>query len=422
MLRVIKDPAQEQADSSPPALSPIPSPPSYWWRRYGGRALHVLAFLLLAGLVVTIWRQMARPAGFVGQVETIQAAVVTPDSGELTNLWASPYQAVRKGDIVAEVMTTDPRTVNSRLAVMRGRMQLIEMEVDPILIRQRAALEYERLVVECARIRADVGTLRVNLERAKNDFKRQEELFRAGLLSEDLFDLAQKTMEALQTEFNEKSKIVEQTEKSLERLGYLADAFVPGGESDPLKRALNVEEQKFHVLQDKLKPLQLLAPVDGVVTAVHRQAGEHVIFGEPVLTITAHKAERILGYLPSSCPFKPTLGMAVRVRTRGFKRASALARVIGVGPHLESVTNALVAPIWVRPVVTAPLTRTIAISLPPELNLLPGEPVDLELLPQLQAPPPPSQETKAHPNPTTGPRPLIPPLATPASGPAPAGR
>ena len=53
---------------------------------------------------------------------------------------------------------------------------------------------------------------------------------------------------------------------------------------------------------------------------------------------------------------------------------------VGVSPYIESMTNSLVQPLAVRPNLVVPLGRLISISLPPGLELTPGEPVDVTLL------------------------------------------
>jgi multidrug resistance efflux pump len=369
------------------------------------RWLPVLTMLVVVLAVSLMWRHMARPTSFVAMVETIQTVVMSPDAGLLTNIAIAPLQEVRAGDLIAEIITTDPRTVNSRLSVLRGRMQLMEMELDPILNRQRSALDYERLVVDCAQIKVELATARVNLERAKNSFERNEKLFKDSLLSADLYDESLKGKQALEVEVSEKEKIVALTEKSLERLSYMADTFVPGGENDPLKAALAIEEEKMKVFQAKMKPVELQAPIDGIATILHKRPGEQVLPGEAIVTITSRKAERIVGYLPQAFPINPKVGMKVEVATRSplsLHRTKGMATITGVSPHLESITNAFLRP--GGPQSTVPVMgRIVSVSLPADLNLLPGQPLDITLLPTsepmeilstraLNPPPPPTPQ------------------------------
>ena len=368
-------------------LPPIPTPLRQRLKPIRQKWVPALVLLLVFLAIALIWRRMARPTTFVGIVEMVQTIVTTPDAGVLTNISINPLQEVVAGDVVAEVVTTDPRTVSSRLSVLRGRMQLMEMELDPVLNRQRNALDYERLMVDCAKIRDDLATARAMLEGARSKFKLETELREQGIASRETYEEALANKNALEASVAEKEKIVALTEKSLERLSYMADSFVPGGENDPLKAALGVEEDKMKLFQAKLRPLELQAPIDGIATLVHKRPGEQVLPGDPIITITARKAERILGYLPQAFPINPSVGMKVEVATRSplsFWRVRSVATITGVSPHLETITNMLVRPITPGLSMDQQLPvlgRVVSISLPADLKLLPGQPLDITLLP-----------------------------------------
>jgi multidrug resistance efflux pump len=340
--------------------------------------------LVIIGVTV-LWRRTADSGDFIGHAEVVQVSVNCSDAGMLTNLLVTEFQEVAAGDPVAEVNTTDPRTAHTRLAVMRSKMHLLELEIEPILTRQRAALEYERLAVECARIRADLAIAKVNLENARTNFNRHEELRKKDILSGELYDLARNAKEALETEVEQKSNIVVATDKALERLNWMADSFTPSGENDPIRQAIQVEEERVRLFHEKMKPIQLSAPIDGVVTFIHRRAGEEILPGEAIVTITSQRAQRIVGYLPQGFSLSPKPGMLVKISTRGMKRKTALAKIQAISPHYQSLTNALVPPLMVRPSLVPPVGRTVSVSLPAELGLLPGEPVDLTIVDRMGA-------------------------------------
>ncbi|HZO85868.1 MAG TPA: HlyD family efflux transporter periplasmic adaptor subunit [Verrucomicrobiae bacterium] len=368
-------------------LPPIPTPLRQRLKPIRQKWVPIIVLLVVMVAIALVWRRIARPTSFVGVVETVQTVVTTPDAGVLTNISINPLQDVVAGDVVAEVLTTDPRTVNSRLSVLRGRMQLMEMELDPVLNRQRNALDYERLMVDCAKIKDDLVTAKALLEGARSKFKFESDLMAEGISSKETYADALMQKNALEVSVAEKEKIVALTEKSLERLAYMADSFVPGGENDPLKAALGVEEDKMKLFQAKLRPLELQAPIDGIVTLLHKRPGEQVLPGDPIVTVTARKPERILGYLPQAFPINPTVGMKVEVATRSplsFWRIKSIATITGVSPNLEPITNLLMRPIIPGLSMDQQLPvlgRVISISLPVDLNLLPGQPLDITLLP-----------------------------------------
>src|SRR2546423_1119445 len=179
-------------------LIPIPSPLSQRWRRWARNCSHAAIFFLLCGGVALAWRRVIHPATFFGQVELIQAGVASPDAGLLTNLWVVPFQEVRAGDLVAEVTTTDPRTANNRLDVMRDRMRLTELEMSPMLKRESSAISYAGLIFACDKMRADLAAARVNLGQASNQFERVSRLFtNKQVVSEVVYEKAKAEYEAL---------------------------------------------------------------------------------------------------------------------------------------------------------------------------------------------------------------------------------
>jgi hypothetical protein len=253
-------------------------------------------------------------------------------------------------------------------------MQLLELEVDPILMRQRAALEYERLVVESSHTKVDLAAAEANLAKAKLDLDRNEKLFHQEVISADLFEIYATTHQVLENQARELRGIVRHTDKALERLKYMAETFVPGGENDPVRQALRLEEEKMRVFQDKVAPIQLMSPIDGVVTFIHRRAHENVLAGEAVITITASGGDRIVGYLPMHFPIAPKVGMEVEVQTRTLPRGIGRGRILGFGPQFEITTNLF------NRIIVPPLGRPVSVSIPPAMTLSPGEPVDLRLL------------------------------------------
>src|SRR5262245_19402260 len=250
------------------SLTPIPSPLAPRWRRFRSKLAHLMMFLVLCAGSAAAWRHLQQGLTFVGQVETIQTVVSSRDAGFITNLWVAPFQEVKIGDLVAEVITTDPRTVNNRLEVVRDRTRFMALQMEPVLSRQRTALAYEQLSVDCDRIRAEKSIAEVKLEKARSQMKRDETLFKQGALSAELFELSRRNKEAFEVEVNEKSNLVQRTEKTLERLKSISDEYVPGGENDPIRQAIELEEDRARVFEAKLIPLMLPAPTNGMATTI----------------------------------------------------------------------------------------------------------------------------------------------------------
>ena len=102
-------------------LPPIPTPRGHYWQLFRQTLMPSVVLLVVAITSMIVWRHVTQSASFTGEVETIQTVVSSPDNGLLTNLWVTTLQEVKAGDLVGEVMTTDPRTANTRLQVMPGQ-------------------------------------------------------------------------------------------------------------------------------------------------------------------------------------------------------------------------------------------------------------------------------------------------------------
>jgi multidrug resistance efflux pump len=358
-------------------LPPIPTPAGARWRKWRNPVAHVLMFGVACALVSLLWVRLGEPAYYIGQVEVIESTVSSRDSGYITNLWVAPLQEVKPGDLLAEVVTTDPRTVNNRLEAMRDRMRLTALEWDPILRRERTTLDYEQLSVECDRINTELEIARVRLEHATIQLQRDSNAFAARVVSAEVLDLSRRNKDAFEVEVREKSNHVARAQKVLDRLQSLAETFTPGGENDPIRQALEVEEDKMRVFEAKVAPLRLYAPTGGVVTAIFRRMGEQVLAGDPIAIITCSEATRITALLPERQTFTPRIGMEVEVVTRHWPRVRGFAQIIGVSPHLLAMTNSPTTPIGTRHATVFPMGRLVSVSLPPDLPLLPGELVNL---------------------------------------------
>jgi hypothetical protein len=118
--------------------------------------------------------------------------------------------------------------------------------------------------------------------------------------------------------------------------------------------------------------------MDGVVHKIYHRSGETIVAGDPIVTLTASRAQRIIGYLRQPLPFEPKSGDPVKVYTRRPHRQVATTQILQVGVQMELVT----APMRIRGYGTA-MERglPVLLSLPPGLEVHPGELVDLILNP-----------------------------------------
>ena len=364
-------------------LNPIPIPTSQRWREFRIRVIPLLVFVGTLGAATLVWRQQVPAAALMGEVEPITANVSSPKSGVLAGLKISRLQPVKAGDPVAQIITTDPKVLQSSLAVILAEIQLMRVNLAPVLGEQRYALNYDRLRLDWMEQRVQLATVRTRLQLAENEFRRVEELYKGKVVSEKMYEEAQINKQRLETEVQERSHLIEEQEKNLGALQLRASVSSTLTNIDSaqnvMQASINVQEEKIRLTEAELSPVILHVPIDGVVSSVLRRSGEAVMAGEPILTISTGSSDRIIAYMRQPLVTEPKIGMSVQICARSLQRQAAEARILQVGTQMEPIKHYLLpfsnghAPEMGLPIL---------VSLPPSLKLLPGEIVDLRLRPQ----------------------------------------
>jgi multidrug resistance efflux pump len=114
-----------------------------------------------------------------------------------------------------------------------------------------------------------------------------------------------------------------------------------------------------------------------VVTLVFRRSGEAVVAGEPILRITAPKAERLVGYLRQPIAVEPKVGMTVEIRSRAKERQSAESKIVHVSPGMEALTPTLISALHLPPTPLPEPGLRIQVAIPNGFAVRPGEFVDV---------------------------------------------
>ena len=88
-------------------------------------------------------------------------------------------------------------------------------------------------------------------------------------------------------------------------------------------------------------PVELKSPMDGMITAVNYRVGEKIMAGQSIVTVSAKRPERIIGYIRQPLTRVPQAGDAVQLRTRSSPRRIAMTEVLRVGPEMQVFSSSL---------------------------------------------------------------------------------
>jgi multidrug resistance efflux pump len=357
----------------PDGLTPIPTPPAQRLRDLRTRFLPAAVIGVCVVIIGVLWNNNIAAPTLVGQAEPVLANLSSHKAGTVAGLNVTRFQHVKAGDILGQVVLADPKIVAATVAVVKAEIE--ELQLDDIVGKQRTALNYVQLRIEWMRQRAELAIGRANLQLAEIELERNLALLKDKLVSQSVFDLAQATRNAWSGQVNELSKLVVEGEQSFKELN--PSASLEKITDDPRAAAINLKEAKLRQIEAELSPVTLRASMDGVVTAVFHRSGESVTAGQPIVSIASVQPVRIVGYMRAPSLDEPKVGMKVEVRTRGSRREVGLAQITEVGTQLEVPPLALASS--AKPANTE-LGLPVEISLPANLNIRPGELVDLTLV------------------------------------------
>ncbi len=357
-----------------PDLKPIPIPWSGRWRRVRFQLLPLVVFAAAVAGVTHLWQDDRGTAIAQGEVDSIFSEVASPETGSLAEILVERFGWVEEGEVVGRVLVSPPEVVTASLAVLMAEIELARLGwIDPVLDQQRNLLQRESLQHDYLAERTALALARVRLPQAERELERAARLFERNMIPENEYDRARVEVELLQAETENRRGLVETMEQSLQRLRPGSEA---GDESaDALRATLALQKERLTLLEAELRPLVLRSPIAGMVTDIHRQNGELIRAGEPVLTVRSPRAGSVTAYLRQPLRAEPEVGMAVEIVSRRGDGARVNARIAAVGPQMQELPTVLHRP-WFRGMETG---LPIRVDVTGELSLLPGEVVDVQL-------------------------------------------
>lgn len=349
-------------------LPPIPTPLDVKWREFRYQYLPLITFFAIIAAVVVMWRQYVLPPNVLAEVEPVTATLISTLPGTVKSLSVDRLQTVSKGQEIARISVYSPDVLAAEVAAVETELEMnkAQMMLDQVRNRQ----DYERERLSYLQEKKQLVIDRVNLDLAEADFLRESNLWHADppLTSEAMYDAARSRVQALRVTVEETEDYLAQKQEILG--GYLENNtnFLAAVERD-----IKAQQELLKAAADELI---LRAPFDGTISAVSNRVGDRVMAGQPIVVISALESSNIVGYVRQPITIVPKVGDLVQVRRQSFKREVGYGRVFRVGTQLEPVNAHLL------PANVVEIALPFLVRMESDLELFPGERVDLILNPR----------------------------------------
>jgi len=353
-------------------LPPIPTPASQRWREFRIQILPFIVFLGILTGIVYLWKTYVLPSGVIGFAETNMVNVTSLQDGLITDLYVERFQNVTTNQVIAVVAATDPELLKAQIAatqadleVLRKRMQTDELQNE----QSYQKFNEQKLLAEVA---LEIDKAKVFLY--SNDYVRAKLLFQQdtnSLISAAQLDQAKATYDGAVASIRERENLVEGYKHKFLLLRPTNSA-PDSAQSDPIDVALQAHAKQLEIM---LRPVQLKAPINGMVSMIYHLPGERIVRGTPIITISDPETKHIVGYIRQPVPELPTTNDFAQVSTRSQPRQVFRGPILRVGAQMEPINPALLSPDTRRMEVGL----GILVGVPPGIRLVPGEYVNLAI-------------------------------------------
>jgi HlyD family secretion protein len=229
------------------------------------------------GLLVYFGQKNNREKGlyYSGTIETTQANLSFQVPGRVVKVNVQEGQSVTKDQIIAELDREEFESRYEQAKANLDRAQKTKKQLETMLEISRKTLPSE-----VARAKANVQSTRDTLRDAEKNYKRFEDLFSKGVITEKERDGMKLTYEVAQSRLAESESVLNLAQGNLTKI-------------DAVKQDIEVATAQINSVNASLSQAsiqlaytQLKSPMDGVITSRNIEPGETVNSGREVITIS----------------------------------------------------------------------------------------------------------------------------------------
>lgn len=351
----------------------------------------VITCVIGVSAAVSLWliRDPALSSPVPGQVVAQDFKIAAVETGRLATVLAAPGQRVSGGQVVARL---DTSVLEREIAAGEARLRQLGSETQASAV----VLEVEGYETERS-FQADVESARTDLETARatyaeqsaelkqirQDFDRQTQHLREGLVRRDRVDdleLRVKTLEKAIAEWPSRiAALASRHTAATVRLAdwrskYSGNSALEAKEARvrPVRQRVAEQIETLRVLRVRLENAKIVAPAHGDVVSVLAQPGDVVRAGDPFIILTGTGVRQVIAYVSEREGRALRPGRNASLLRRTVMRERYTSRVLRVADTVSPFPTRF----WPSPQI-AVYGREVVLELPPGTPLDPGEALDV---------------------------------------------
>ena len=212
---------------------------------------------------------------YSGTIETTQAKLSFQVPGRVALVSIQEGQPVKKNQIIAELDRAEFASRSDQARANLDRAQKAKLQLETVL-----NISTKTLPAEVARATANVAGVQDTLKDAEKNYKRYEDLFSKGVVTEKERDSVKLVYEVTKSRLTESESVLKLAQGNLTKIeAAKQDIETSMAQINASKAALNQASIQFGYTQ-------LKSPMDGIVTSRNIEPGETVNAGREVITIS----------------------------------------------------------------------------------------------------------------------------------------
>jgi membrane fusion protein (multidrug efflux system) len=241
----------------------------------------ILAIVFSAVLVIGLVYWLST-AGYEStdnaQLDANIIPIRTSVQGYIKTIQFKDNELVKKGQVLMTLDETDLRTrvAQAQAALENAKANLLSVKSNANAVSQNASASQ----LSASALQQNINSMKARLDKTKEDFKRIENMFRAGAATQSQYDAAKAELTVAQSQYD--AAVDQYKSSTAQSQGILSQAEAQQAQITLAEALVKQREAELLLAQTQLDYATIKAPCDGIVTKRSVEEGQYVSIGQPL--------------------------------------------------------------------------------------------------------------------------------------------